>query len=89
MLGSSGGRGLCGMASRDFEDALIEGVERTNNLRLAAQLADVSRGHVYRVLDRDPAFRSRLEAARRKFREQSTGSRLERVRKRLRRPDLD
>lgn len=76
-------------ADRDGDEAVIEAVERTNNLKLATQLAGVARSWVYERLENEPGFRSRIEAARRKFREQSTASRLDRVRRRLRRPDLD
>lgn len=71
-----------------YEEAVIEGVELSGEIKRAAELAGVTEGTVHHRRRRDPAFAAELEAARRRFAEQSSRASVHRVRSRLRRPDL-
>lgn len=72
-----------------YDEALLEAVEAKGEIKRAAELAGVREQTVHKRRKVDPDFAELLEKARRRFLETSSRRGVERVRSRLRRPDLD
>lgn len=72
-----------------YDEALLEGVALSGEIKRAAELAGVTERAIHKRRRSDPDFAAELEAAQQRFREASSRRGVQRVRSRLRRPDLD